>query len=33
VRAHLAAAGFEDIAVFEGTPPAIDMDGSREAAA
>ena len=33
VRAHLATAGFEDIAVFEGTPPAIDADNSREAAA
>ena len=33
VRAHLAAAGFQDIAVFEGTPPAIDADNSHEAAA
>ncbi len=33
VRAHLAAAGFEDIAVFDGTAPAIDLDHSREAAA
>jgi exopolysaccharide transport family protein len=33
VRAHLAAAGFEDIAVFDGTPPALDADNSREVAA
>jgi uncharacterized protein involved in exopolysaccharide biosynthesis/Mrp family chromosome partitioning ATPase len=33
VRAHLAAAGFQDIAVFDGTPPELDADGSREAAA
>jgi succinoglycan biosynthesis transport protein ExoP len=33
VRAHLAAAGFEDIAVFEGTPPALDAGNSHEAAA
>jgi exopolysaccharide transport family protein len=33
VRAHLAAAGFEDIAVFEGTAPALDAGNSREAAA
>jgi hypothetical protein len=33
VRAHLAASGFEDIAVFEGTPPLLDDDHSHEAAA
>jgi Mrp family chromosome partitioning ATPase len=33
VRAHLAAAGFEDIAVFNGTPPALDAGNSREVAA
>jgi Mrp family chromosome partitioning ATPase len=33
VRAHLAASGFEDIAVFDGTVPALDVDHSHEAAA
>jgi Mrp family chromosome partitioning ATPase len=33
VRAHLATAGFEDIAVFDGTPPALDADNSHEVAA
>jgi succinoglycan biosynthesis transport protein ExoP len=33
VRAHLAAAGFEDIAVFDGTAPAIDAGNAREVAA
>ena len=33
VQAHLAAAGFEDIAVFDGTAPAIDLDHSHEVAA
>jgi succinoglycan biosynthesis transport protein ExoP len=33
VREHLAAAGFQDIAVFDGTAPAPDSDTSHEAAA
>jgi tyrosine-protein kinase Etk/Wzc len=33
VRAHLAASGFEDIAVFDGTAPNLDFDTSHEAAA
>lgn len=33
VRAHLAASGFEDIAVFDGMAPAIDADHTHEVAA
>jgi hypothetical protein len=33
VRAHLATAGFQDIAVFDGTPPTLDADNSHEVAA
>jgi hypothetical protein len=33
VRAHLATAGFQDIAVFDGTPPLLDADSSHEVAA
>ena len=33
VREHLAQSGFTDIAVFSGTPPALDADGLRGVAA
>ena len=33
VREHLAQSGFTDIAVFAGTPPALEADGMRGVAA